>query len=228
MDSIWEPVVEFERLEKKRTGINFCVQKTRVSPYMELQTDSIYEEIKSDDTDCYFDVNPYKRFSEIFDFITSDDLGYTELNEGFGDMLLQFLADIDIQSGLCKREFYIRFFIKELEQGTFGNKETIDFFSMIEKRALAKELITLYETSDYFSGLMRVVQVIFPFCEIYVRDKEEVVFFMKEKESTLQKKRLLAICELFLPITYPYVIHWQKTYGVIGHDSTMRLEDFIL
>lgn len=228
MEYIWEPVILFERQEKKRTAINFRVQKTRVSPYMELQTDSIYEEMEQNESDYYFEVNPYKRFSQLFDFITSDDLGYTELNEGLADMILQYLADIDIQSKLCKREFYIRFFMKELEQGAFGNNNSVKLFSTIEKRAIAEELITFYETSDYFTCLMRTVRIIFPDCELYIRDKEEVVFYLKEKENKTQEQKLLAICDLFLPITIPFVVHWLKTYGVIGHNSTMRLEDFIL
>lgn len=228
MEYIWEPVILFERQEQKRTAINYRVQKTRVSPYMELQTDSIYEEMEQNESDYYFDVNPYKRFSEIFDFITSDDLGYTELNEGLGDMILQYLADIDIQSKLCKREFYIGFFIKELEEGAFGNKDAFQLFTVVEKRAIAQELITLYETADYFPCLMRTIKIIFPACELYIRDKEEVVFYMKEKENQIQHKKLFAICDLFLPITFPFVIHWLKTYGVVGHNSTMRLEDFIL
>ncbi|MSS64393.1 hypothetical protein [Velocimicrobium porci] len=228
MEYIWEPVIECRKQEKDEKNLHFCVQNNRVSPYMELQTDSIYEKLNEKRMDTYLDVNPYIRFGKFFDFITSDDLGYNELNRELADTTLHFLADLDIKSGLCKRELYIKFLLKALEDEVFGSYPILNQFRRMKKRNLAEEMLTLYETGDYFTCFIRLIKKWYPFCELYIRAGEEIVFYMREPNNQIQKEKIDLICDLFLPLPFSYVIHWEKTYGVIGHEDTMRLEEFIL
>lgn len=227
MDYIWEPIIQFLQNEIDLEELSYIVQKNQTSPYLELQSDSLFEEKWINGVVNAVDVNPYVRFSEIFtSFLTADDLGYNEFNAAFSDILLHFLASIDLKMGMCKREFYIKFIIADMQACL--NKEEWDVFNIVEKRVVADGILNLYETSDYMMNLLDVTQKIIPYCLVSVRDRKEIIFYMREPRKSKSERKIMALIHLFLPISYHYVIHWTKTYGTVGYDESMILGDFIL
>lgn len=229
MNYIWEPLIQMMQRESAPERLCYRVQDSRVSPYLELQPDSLYEEDFSEGAFSHIDVNPYLRFESLFEaFVTPDDLGYGEFNEAFADVILHELADLDFKSGRSKREYYLRFILSDLADGIFGGLEDYRRFSIPETRVLAEEVLTLYQTCDYFACIMDAVGKLFPFCQVFLRDSDEIVFYMREEKEENSFGRIRFLIRLFLPVTVPYVVHWNKTYGVAGYDATMGLEDFIL
>lgn len=229
MNYIWEPLIKMQQQDMNLEELHYFVQNSRVSPYLELQADSLYEKNLTKDAIAHIDTNPYTRFPEIFEkFITADNLGYEEFNESFADIILHYLADLDLKSGMSKREFYIRFVIADLEQGAFGSKEKLGEFTVTEKRVLADGLLTLYQTTDSINCLIHVINCILPFCQVLIRDGEEIVFYMRETQNTGTETKIQFIIKLFLPIQFPFVLHWMKTYGLAGYDETMKLEEFVI
>ncbi len=67
-----------------------------------------------------------------------------------------------------------------------------------------------------------------PDCEIYIREGEEFVFYMRQPWEETAEKKLRYLIRLFLPLSCLCTIHWTKTYGVVGYEDTMQLEDFVL
>lgn len=229
MNFIWEPLIQMMRQDMRLEKLHYYVRNNRVSPYMELQQDSLYEKELTEASAAHTDVNPYVRFSELFErFMVPDDLGYTEFSEAFGDVLLHYLADLDIKSGMCKREFYIKFILSDLEKGSACAIEELEGLSVTEKRAIADGLATLYETADFMNCLIGVIHELLPYCQILTRDEEEIVFYMREQKNGASEQRIRLIITLFLPVWILYVIHWEKTFGLTGYDNTMRLGGFVI
>lgn len=229
MNLIWEPLIKMQQQGINLEELHYFVQNNRVSPYLELQATSLYEKNLTKETVAHIDINPYTRFAEIFDkFITADNLGYEEFNEKLADVMLHYLADLDLKLGMSKREFYIKFMIVDLERDALGCKTEFNQFSIIEKRVLVDGLLTLYETGDFIYCMIHVIHDLLPICQILIRDGEEIVFYMRETEQVAMETRINLIIKLFLPIEVKFVIHWTKTYGIVGYDETMYLEEFIL
>ena len=51
---------------------------------------------------------------------------------------------------------------------------------------------------------------------------------MREMQNETDSKKLLFLIRLFLPLSFPYTIHWGKTYGITGYNETMELGSFII
>lgn len=229
MNYIWEPLIKMQQQGMALEELHYFVLNNRVSPYLELQADSLYEKELTKESIAHIDTNPYVRFPEIFQkFITADDLGYGEFNEALADVVLHYLADLDMKMGMGKREFHIRSTIKDLEQGAMGSKEEFGAFTAWEKRVLADGLLTSYQTADPIGCLVHVIGSLLPYCQVLARDGEEIVFYMREPENKRAEVRAQWAIKLFLPIQYNYVIHWMETYGVAGFDGTMGLEGFVV
>jgi len=119
--------------------------------------------------------------------------------------------------------------MEEIKNGCFGDTEdAFTLFNTIEKRVLAEGLIMLYETSNSFRSLDALLSKIMTDFNIRLRDNTEVVFYNPYEFDEREEKKLRFIIKLFLPINVPYVIHWQHTYGIIEHDQSMLLEEFVL
>jgi len=139
------------------------------------------------------------------------------------------LAHIDRICGMSRRDFHILVIINEIENGCFGDMGA-DFrlFSTAEKRALAEGLLMLYESSNSIRCLDTLFHMIMTDFEVRLRDNEEVVFYNPYGFDEKEDKKLQLIIKLFLPIDFPYVVHWRHTYGSIDHDESMILESFVL
>ena len=96
-NQIWAPYLVMLQQEGKLEKLHYRVKNNRVSPYLELQADSLYGNGTYADGDAQLDVNPYVRFFSVFDpLLTPDDLGYEEFDQALSDVLLHYLADLDI------------------------------------------------------------------------------------------------------------------------------------
>lgn len=229
MNYIWEALIQYTQENVPSHEINYVVQDNRTSPYMELQEENLYGNVELKNLKKVIDVNPYVRFFHLFDsFLVPDDMGYDEFNTVLADILLHYLGDIDLKLGMCRREFYIKFFMRDLESIAFIEKEVWSLFSNLEKRKIAEGLLDFYETSEYVHSFQQVIKQVFPISNVYIRDKEDIVLYMEEKENQETKQKLNVLIQLFLPINYQYRIHWDKTFGVIGTWHRMVLEEFIL
>ena len=227
-NQIWGPYLAVKQQERNTAELYYMVKNNRVSPYLELQADDLYGN-RYDGNFSKLDVNPYIRFFAVFDsLLTPDDLGYDEFNQALSDILLHYLADLDLKLGMCKQDFYIGFLVKDIEEGAVGSQDGLKEFKGTEKREIAKWLLSFYRTGDSVFCLSKAAKKLLPSCEILVRESEEFVFHMREPWNEQTEKRLLFLIQMFLPLSASYTIHWVETYGVVGYEETMRLESFVL
>ncbi|MCL1981764.1 MAG: hypothetical protein FWG53_01560, partial [Clostridiales bacterium] len=118
--------------------------------------------------------------------------------------------------------------VKEIESGCYGDTSAFQLFSIAEKRSLAEMLIMLYETSNTLRCLDTLFHMIMTDFDVRLRDDEEVEFYNPYRFDEREDEKLKFIIKLFLPVGFPYVVHWQYTYGTIGHDESMVLGRFVL
>lgn len=226
---IWAPYLSMLQREGDLTRLHYTVKNNRVSPYLELQAESLHGNGTYEDGFARLDVNPYVRFFSIFDpLLTPDDLGYEEFDQALSDLILHELADLDIKMGMCKHDFQIRMLMRDLEQGVYGGLAELEAFTKMEKRIIAEYLSAFYHTGDGPGSLSGVVRALLPICEIYIREGEEFVFYMRQPPEETEERRILFVIRLFLPLSCSYTIHWTQTYGVLGYEETMQMEDFVL
>lgn len=228
-NQIWAPYLSMLQREGDLCRLHYIVKNNRVSPYLELQAESLHGNGTYEDGFARLDVNPYVRFFPIFDpLLTPDDLGYEEFDQALSDIILHELADLDIKLGMCRHDFHIRLLIRDLEQGVYGGTAELAAFTRMEKRVIAEYLLCFYETADGAYCISEVVHALMPICEVYIREGEEFVFYMRQPYEKKEEHRILFFIRLFLPFTSIHTIHWTQTYGVLGYEETMQMEGFVL
>lgn len=228
-NQIWSPYLTILQQGSSLSALHYTVKHTRVSPYLEMQTDSLHGNGTYQNGQARLEVNPYVRFFPIFDpLLTSENLGYEQFEQALSDVMLHCLADLDIKMGMSRHDFYIRLLMRDLEQGTFGGDKELAEFSIMERRMAAEWLLSFYHTADASASLAGAVHAVLPDCEIYIREGEEFVFYMRQPFAEPEEKKLRFLIWLFLPLSCSCTIHWTKTYGVIGYEDTMRMEGFVL
>ena len=228
-NQIWGPYLALLMRDENTAKLHYIVSNHRVSPYLELQADDLYRDGSCMGAFSQLDVNPYVRFFSVFDpLLTADNLGYEEFNGALSDILLHYLADLDVRFGMCREDFYIGFLVKDMAEGAFGGLEELAFFTEAEKRTAAKWLFCFYRTGDGIGSLLGAVKVLLPVCEVFVREGEEIVFYMREPQGEAAERKLMYLIRLFVPLSCDYTGHWMETYGVIGYDETMQQEGFLL
>ena len=228
-NKIWEPYLSLLQQGGDLSRLHYTVKDNPVSPYLELQAESLHGNGNYNDGFAQLDVNPYVRFFRIFDpLLTPDDMGYEEFTKSLSDIFLHYLADLDIKMGMCRHDFYISLIAQDMERGAFGAIEDFAAFTYMEKSAAAGWLLRFYHTGDGLAALSGAVKELLPACEVCIREGEEFVFYMRQPRNAADEHKIKYLIHLFLPLACSCTVHWTQTYGVIGYRETMPLEGFVL
>ncbi len=199
------------------------------SPYSEIS----FEDLNNKEILQEVELNPYYRFFSIFNQLLDANLDENqELIKVLFDNLYHHLLDIDMFQGMNRREFYITFMIKNIEEGYLGKvlKENFSIFSKKEKRYIANGILSLYETAECIFILKKVTKEVFIKSYIFSNtdNKDEVVFYLRVKETEVNRKKIEFIKYLFLPYKYNVEIFWEYIFGVIGEDEFMKNDEIVI
>ena len=241
MNYIWEQLIQTVQDGLKPSDIHFTAFRNNVSPHLEMLVDVSLLTKLNETMLLEIDVNPYMRFSKIFYALTKQELGdvqnekslievpeYTEFNMAIVDVIFHYLAEVDWMTGLTKQDLHIALVIRSIENGMFGDIEIVSMLNMNEKVVLANQVLALYRTADNLACMIRVISKVFSFCQVVVRDGEELILYFREPYDKEIDVKVHFITKIFLPISITFAIHWSVTYGVVGYDNTMFIEEFIL
>ena len=228
MNYIWDLVIKAEHAGILKQDIYFAVPDV-YSPYMEVS----FVDLNSQQIDRHVEINPYYRFHSIFrDLLDVDYHDMSEFKSTLFDMIVHLLAEIDILQGLNKRDYYIRFVIKDLASGMYGedNQKKIELFNHSEKIVIASNILRLYETGEAVYLLKDTMRKIFMKSTIYANcdEKDELLFYVGQKESEKARAKIELIKDLFLPVRFHTEIYWEYHFGMIGVEETMQLDRIAL
>ncbi|MDN9008648.1 iron-dependent peroxidase [Brevibacillus laterosporus] len=224
LNYIWDLLIKAERsgIEKKR--VQFALAKV-FSPYMELSL----ENLNAKEVDQIVEINPYYRFYEIFrDLFDPNIESDIELRNSLFDVLIHFLAEIDLMQGMNKREYYIRFLQRDLEAGVFGSsvKDNIHLFTKDEREMIASNLLRLYETGEAVYLLRDTTKKVFTRSTIYANceEKDELLFYIGQIETPISRAKIELIKDLFLPVRFSTELYWSYHFGIMEVEETMQVD----
>lgn len=224
MNYIWDVIIKAKQAGLDKKDIHFLAAKS-FSPYMEISK----EILNAKDIDPKVEINPFYRFSAIFqDLLNVNDTGNRELRSTVLDILIHFLAEIDLMQGMNKKEYYIRFVLKDLEAGSFGKRaqQAIMLFDQKERETIARNILRLYETGEEIFLLKDTLRTIFHHSIIYANceEKDELLIYVGQEQTENDRTKIEMILEIFVPVRFHTEIYWQAHFGIIDVEETMRID----
>lgn len=230
MNYIWEALLKADKENINRRNIKF--KKAEVcSPYMEMSLEDINMSLLPEENSI--EVNVYYRFYEIFKELC--DINFTEsseLKDTLLDIVLHYLGELDLKEGICKEEFQKRFLLKDINEGVYGDslKQNIESFEKDDLNVFLSSLITLYKAGTSLQLFNKVLRNIFKKSIIYIsqdKPKDIYIYLDEIKDKNLERK-IEAILDTFLPINMNSFIFWDKHFGIIGIDKSMKLDEIVM
>lgn len=228
MNYIWDLLIRAEDEGLSKKDIKFILAKT-FSPYMELSPKFLNAHF----VESVVEVNPYYRYHEIFkNLFHLENDEEEEFREVLFDIVIHFLAEIDRMQGMSKREFFIRFVLREIEAGVFGKsvQDKLQVFTKKEKEIFALNILRLYQTGDEIYLLKDTMKKLFKGCIIYLKSEEvdELLVYIGQKQSESNQLKVQLIQESFLPIGFQMEIYWNNHFGIIDIEETMKIDRIVL
>lgn len=230
MNYIWEMLLKADEQNIPRKDIKF-VRASVYSPYMELAFSNLNSTSLPDNN--IIEVNESYRFYEIFkDLFNINVQESQELREVILDILLHYLGELDLKQGLNKTEIYKKFLYKDILNNVFGEKlaQDIIFFEKEEIDILLNGFITLYKTGTSIQLFKRVLREILKKSIIYFNKEKpkNIYIFLDEIKDKELTSKVNVILETFLPINMNPLIFWDKHFGIIGINNTMKINETVM
>jgi len=225
---IWEVLLNADEQGFPREGIRFVQTKT-LSPYMEIT----YEDLNRENIgEAPVEVNAYYRFSAIFDHLLNGLDDYPELRDCLYDILMHYVALINIREGLCKNEYYGIFLSEDVKSGRYGRqfKEVFDTFTRRQSRFVVENMIRLYSLGSSVTLFRTVMRQLYPSSLIYldVVDRRELLVYVGSKETPELRRQIDFLLALFVPFDYIIHLFWDMHFGILGVNETLELDDFVI
>lgn len=186
-------------------------------PYLEIYNDENKNDIK---------VNVLIRFADIF-----KDMNFFEQHSGFDNILLHFLAQLDLQKGIYKSTIETMIIREDIEKGLYG-KNVKNMFDSIDIKK--QEIILKYILKDVKNKQKRlifvdVVKEIFKnSCFIYSKSTDKFILHIGDTKNCERKIIIDLLKELFLDVFFDLYITWENGIGIIDLDETMIIDSFII
>lgn len=230
MNYIWEVLLKADKENINRKDVKFTKAEI-CSPYMELSVEDLNLKLLPEGQTV--EVNIYYRFYKIFKDLF--DINFTEsreLRDKLLDIVLHFLGELDLKEGICKEEFQKQFLLKDIYNGIYGDnlKDNIKSFNKEDLNIFLSGLITLYKTGASLQLFNKVLRNIFKRSIIYAsQDKpKDIYIYLDEIETKVLKEKIEAILDTFLPINMNPFIFWDKHFGIIGIDYSMKMDEIVM
>lgn len=215
---------------KNKNNVKY-VKSEIISPYFEINSDEINENLSQNQEIKEVKINPFLRFSHIYDFLLDPNyLSITEdrkLREALFNVTIHLLANLDLYESRTKKDIYCNEIVKELKEGVFGKdiSKKIDKISKKEQLKIAELIFNNYENTSTIESFEKGILQIF---------KDSVVFNMKysdklipvyisEKKTEKNKIKFEILKELFLPIGLKIRVYWEIPFIIIGNEETMKI-----
>lgn len=200
------------------------------SPYTECQSNIINQinilENKK------IEVNPFYRYEEVFAGLLAVDSEniLSEIKGFIFDFWIHEIYQIERLSGMNRKSFEKSYLISEIENGLFGTsiKREFDLFNKEEKESLIYQVIHLYTGGDGIVLFCSALKIFLANVFVYTLDENKILLFIGEKESTVLRKKISFIKDIFIPMEMQIEIFWNKHFGIFDLEETMVLDEIEL
>jgi len=225
---LWEVLLKADEQDFPRERIRFTQTKTP-APYMEVA----YDELNRRHVDeAPVEINAYYRFSAIFDHILDGIEEYPEFRDYLYDILVHYVAEINMREGLCNNEYYGLFLREDVKSGRFGRqfKEVFRTFARHQIRFLVESMVRLYGLGPSVTLFRTVIRQLYPKSIIYLDavERRELLVYIGRKETLELRKQVEFLLALFVPFDYIVHLFWDMHFGIFGINETLELDDFMV
>lgn len=229
MTYIWEVLLKADEQGFPRENIRF-IQTQTPAPYMEVA----YEELNRNYLDMApVEINAYYRFSSIFDHVLEGELDdYPEFRDTLYDILMHYVAEINMREGLCKKEYHGLFLKADVREERFGKKYREVFHTFPRKlvRFVIESMVKLYEIGPSVSLARTVLRQLYPRSIIYLDSvvRRELLVYIGRRETPELRRQVDFLIDMFVPFDYIIHLFWDMHFGILGVDETLDLDDFMI
>ena len=202
-----------------------------VSPYLEMMT--------AEEAIGY--VNPMLRFSSIFNELekcrevsVQDELEADTIQKWATELeniLFHYLAHIDLLSGMDIRQIKVNYLERELAAGAFGRfiAEHWDELTSHDKRVILYTLADKYESEAVDHYFLLAAQKLWDYVSLLYEKSTETYYLHVSVHITAYTSILMkVIIYLFWDGPSKPEITWNRHYGIIGSNDTMRISEICI
>lgn len=229
MNYIWEAVLSADLVGIGRENLKFIPVRNG-SPYTEV----VLEHINSGGLEqAEVEVNPLYRFAKEFSAVLDINLQeYKKTREILFDCTMHYMANLDLRQGLSKQEYSLYFFMQDLVDGVCGNQaaSVLRNFEKTKIRRLLRLILKLYQCGSSINLFQEVMRCMYHKSIVYANNQEirQVLVYLGEKETEIERVRLEFLQDMFLPINYKMFLFWEHHFGIMDVDETMLLGEMVL
>lgn len=230
MNYIWDILIKAEEQGIRKSDIKFK-NADICSPYMEtsfscLNTSFLNKDIPIEVNPCY---RYFKIFRELFDINLQED---KEIRDVLLDILLHFLGELDLKSGIVKEEFIKLFLLRDIENRVYGHElaENIKEFEKRELDTILNGILTLSKAGSSLFLFTKIIKNIFNSSIVYMnKNINKTLYIYLGVEKTKENiSRISTVINTFLPINVSVKLFWDIHFGIIGIEDTMMINEIVV
>ena len=225
---VWEVLLKADEQRFPREKLRFIDAKTP-SPYKEV---SFSEINRTDITEDPIEINSLYRFSAVFEPLLKGLGDYPELQECLFDILIHYMAEINMYEGMCKKEYHGLFLHKDIKSGKYGKRfrDVFQTFTHEQIRFVIENMVRLYETDASITLYTAVMKKIYTRSIHYfnVVEQRELLVYIGKRETPELRLQVDFLLSMFVPFDYVVHLFWDVHFGLIGVDETLEADKFMV
>ena len=229
MNYMWEALLQGAASGVKKEELRFFPSRT-ANPYREV----IFNDFNAASfTGDPIETNAFYNYPAVFGKLLGEDMeDSAELQMQLFDILAHYLAELDLNQGLCRAVYYANFLRENIADGLYGQKnaKSLEHFSSAQSRVFLAELLRTYRTGSSMRMFAKMLRELYPDSITYLdtyKGRELLVYVGKKKTKALEAQ-LDLLCELFVPIDYDIKLFWDMHFGLIGTPETMEIGNVMM
>lgn len=218
MEAIWNRIVE------EQANIRYR-QTEYFSPYCESLADSVHLQV---DGTTQITMNMFYRFDAIFLPLYDREELSKPIREWLLDCMMHLLTRLEMRSGVDAKECTTRIKCAQIEGGHYGKKLQMLFQELSRKKRYVASwyMVQQEEIGESVSLFAKAMIGIVQDGVVY-KDEDhpkELLFYIGREEDEEICNEIEFAKEAFLPLGYHLRIFWKNSFGIIGDDSCMLLD----
>ena len=229
MNYLWEVALRADQLGVPREKLRYTPARVS-SPYMEAAFENLNQSLLEDPV---VEANPLYRFSSIFSRLFDINTeGLEQTRQVFFDVVMQYLVQLDLRQGLCREEYYLRFLLKDFQDGVCGGRyaEAIRQFSGPELRPVLSCILRLCQCGSSVALFRRAMWAVYPNSLVYASNDtaRELLIYIGHPETGCEQQKVDFLINVFLPLNFTTHLFWERHFGIVDVDVTMELDEMVL
>lgn len=225
MNFIWDIIINAKDNDIKKDELFFVLGKD-ISPWYE-QSFSCLNQTNVDSN--FIEINPFYRFNHIFqDFLHVDFDENLEFRKYFFDLVVHFLAEIDLSLGTNQNSVFLNVIEQEINTSVLGEDLALKFkqFFGDERVSMLMLVLTQLNIGSSMMNFKKAIKISFKNCLLYqIKDEtDNFILYTSAKENEVNQDKLDFITEMFLPLGCNLRVFWTEHFGLLGIEQSMKLD----